>query len=61
MCYALIDLEDGIILNMLSYEEVEPIFLNLIADFGLPEELHLPHTTWHKNRSFAWACNETSC
>jgi dGTPase len=26
ICYALIDLEDGIILNMLSYEEVEPIF-----------------------------------
>ncbi|MGL5157810.1 MAG: deoxyguanosinetriphosphate triphosphohydrolase, partial [Acinetobacter junii] len=48
ICYALIDLEDGIILNMLSYEEVEPIFLNLIADFGLPEELHLPHTTWQQ-------------
>ncbi|ENW03668.1 deoxyguanosinetriphosphate triphosphohydrolase [Acinetobacter beijerinckii] len=48
ICYALIDLEDGIILNMLSYEEVEPIFLNLIADFGRPEELHLPHTTWQQ-------------
>ncbi len=46
ICYALIDLEDGIILNMLSYEEVEPIFLDLIADYGRPEELSIPTTTW---------------
>lgn len=39
ICYALIDLEDGIVLNMLQYEEVEPIFINLIADYGIPEEL----------------------
>lgn len=39
ICYALIDLEDGIVLNMLHYEEVEPIFLGLIADYGTPEEL----------------------
>lgn len=48
ICYALIDLEDGIILNMLSYDEVEPIFLNLIGDYGMPEELSLDSTTWHQ-------------
>ncbi|RLL39133.1 deoxyguanosinetriphosphate triphosphohydrolase [Acinetobacter cumulans] len=47
MCYALIDLEDGIILNMLSYEEVEPIFLNLIGDYGIPSELSM-NTTWQQ-------------
>jgi dGTPase len=47
ICYALIDLEDGIILNMLSYEEVEPVFLDLIADYGRPEELSMP-TTWQQ-------------
>ncbi|MGE8541385.1 MAG: deoxyguanosinetriphosphate triphosphohydrolase [Acinetobacter sp.] len=47
MCYALIDLEDGIILNMLSYEEVEPIFLNLIGDYGVPSELS-SNTTWQQ-------------
>ena len=48
MCYALIDLEDGIILNMLQYEEVEPIFLELIADYGVPEELSMQTTTWQQ-------------
>ncbi|WP_151723485.1 deoxyguanosinetriphosphate triphosphohydrolase [Acinetobacter ursingii] len=48
MCYALIDLEDGIILNMLTYEEVEPIFLNLIADYGIPDELGQRNTTWQQ-------------
>lgn len=48
ICYALIDLEDGIILNMLSYGEVEPIFLNLIADYGRPEELNFPDSTWQQ-------------
>lgn len=48
ICYALIDLEDGIILNMLSYEEVEPIFLSLIGEYGIPSELHLAHTTWQQ-------------
>jgi dGTPase len=47
MCYALIDLEDGIILNMLSYEEVEPIFLNLIGEYGAPNELSMK-TTWQQ-------------
>ncbi len=47
ICYALIDLEDGIILNMLSYEEVEPIFIALIADYGLPEEL-AKNTSWQQ-------------
>ena len=48
ICYALIDLEDGIVLNMLSYEEVEPIFLDLIADYGRPEELSIPSSTWQQ-------------
>ena len=48
ICYALIDLEDGIILNMLSYEEVEPIFLDLIGDYGTPEELAMTTTTWQQ-------------
>ena len=48
ICYALIDLEDGIILNMLSYDEVEPIFLNLIGDYGMPEELSLDSITWQQ-------------
>ena len=48
ICYALIDLEDGIVLNMLSYEEVEPIFLDLIADYGKPSELSMPSTTWQQ-------------
>ena len=48
MCYALIDLEDGIILNMLSYAEVEPIFLNLIGDYGVPVELSMPNMTWNQ-------------
>ncbi|WP_163120874.1 deoxyguanosinetriphosphate triphosphohydrolase [Acinetobacter portensis] len=48
ICYALIDLEDGIILNMLSYEEVEPIFLDLIGEYGVPEELAMTTTTWQQ-------------
>lgn len=48
ICYALIDLEDGIVLNMLSYEEVEPIFLDLIANYGRPEELSIPSSTWQQ-------------
>ncbi|MDY6482030.1 deoxyguanosinetriphosphate triphosphohydrolase [Acinetobacter faecalis] len=48
ICYALIDLEDGIILNMLTYEEVEPIFLDLIGEYGTPEELAMSTTTWQQ-------------
>ena len=48
MCYALIDLEDGMILNMLSYNEVEPIFLDLIGDYGIPAELAMTDTTWQQ-------------
>ena len=48
ICYALIDLEDGIILNMLSYDEVEPIFLDLIGDYGQPAELSMSSTTWQQ-------------
>ncbi len=48
ICYALIDLEDGISLNMLSYDEVEPIFLNLIGDYGIPTELNMPFSTWQQ-------------
>jgi dGTPase len=47
ICYALIDLEDGILLNILNYEEVAPIFIELIADYGLPEELAKP-STWQQ-------------
>lgn len=50
ICYALIDLEDGIRLNMLSYAEVEPIFIQLIADYGLPEELS-QDSTWQQKIS----------
>lgn len=48
ICYALIDLEDGISLNMLSYEEVEPVFLNLLGDYGVPSEIATNHTTWQQ-------------
>lgn len=47
ICYALIDLEDGIVLGMLDYAEVEPIFIRLIADYGLPEELGM-NCTWQQ-------------
>ena len=36
---------------MLSYQEVEPIFLNLIADYGQPEELSHPNSTWQQKIS----------
>ncbi len=39
ICYALIDLEDGLQLGMLHYHEVEPLFLGLIADYGAPNEI----------------------
>lgn len=48
ICYALIDLEDGIILNMLSYKEVEPIFLSLLGEYSAPTELSMPDTTWQQ-------------
>lgn len=47
ICYALIDLEDGIILGMLTYEEVEPVFVQLIADYGVPDELGR-ESTWQQ-------------
>lgn len=42
ICYALIDLEDGIHLNMLSFNEVAPILYELI---GKPMQAHPPVTT----------------
>jgi dGTPase len=39
ICYALIDLEDGLLLGMLPYDKVEPILLQLIGDYGTPSEL----------------------
>lgn len=48
ICYALIDLEDGISLDMLTYEEVEPIFIDLIADYGIPTEYSRPWATWQQ-------------
>ena len=39
VCYALIDLEDGLLLGMLQYEKVEPLFLQLIGELGAPHEV----------------------
>lgn len=39
ICYALIDLEDGIHLDMISYEEVEPLMMGLIGSRGAPPEV----------------------
>lgn len=51
ICYALIDLEDGIHLNILTYTEVEPLFIDLIGDYGIPNELSLPYTSWQQKIS----------
>ena len=48
ICYALIDLEDGISLNMLSYSEVEPIFMNLLGEYSVPSEIAMFDTTWQQ-------------
>lgn len=40
ICYALIDLEDGIHLNMLTYTDVATIFYELIGE--RPDTIHLP-------------------
>lgn len=47
ICYALIDLEDGIHLGMISYNEVEPLFLDIIGDMGPPEEIS-QNTSMHQ-------------
>ncbi|WP_296404649.1 deoxyguanosinetriphosphate triphosphohydrolase [Psychrobacter sp.] len=39
ICYALIDLEDGIHLNMIGYEDVEPLMLGLMGSRGAPPEV----------------------
>lgn len=40
ICYALIDLEDGILLGMLDYHEVEPLLLKLVGKrLGVPPEV----------------------
>lgn len=39
ICYALIDLEDGIHLNMINYHDVEPLMLELIGSRGAPPEV----------------------
>lgn len=40
ICYALIDLEDGILLGMLDYHEVEPLLLQLVGKrLGTPPEV----------------------
>ena len=36
ICYALIDLEDGIEMDILPYEQVEPLFLNLLGNQAPP-------------------------
>ncbi len=40
ICYALIDLEDGILLDMIDYQEVEPLLIALIGKRrGIPPEV----------------------
>lgn len=40
ICYALIDLEDGIMLGLVSYEQVEPLLIDLIGkQLGTPPEI----------------------
>lgn len=40
ICYALIDLEDGILLGMLDYHEVEPLLIRLVGKrLGTPPEV----------------------
>jgi dGTPase len=39
ICYTLIDLEDGLALGMLRYDEIEPLFLQLLGDLPPPPEL----------------------
>ncbi len=49
ICYALIDLEDGIEMDILPYEQVEPLFLNLLGNQAPPPELQVSSsTTAHK-------------
>lgn len=41
ICYALIDLEDGIMLGLVSYAEVEPLLIDLIGKrLGVPPEVY---------------------
>ena len=40
VCYALIDMEDGLLLGMLQYTDVEKIFIQLIGDYGTPHEVN---------------------
>lgn len=42
ICYALIDLEDGIEMDILPYEQVEPVFLELLGHYPRPGELAMP-------------------
>lgn len=49
ICYALIDLEDGIHLDMLSYNEVEPLLLQLVGNrLGAPPEVVNDDPVRHK-------------
>ncbi|WP_131667337.1 deoxyguanosinetriphosphate triphosphohydrolase [Psychrobacter pygoscelis] len=49
ICYALIDLEDGIHLDMLSYQEVEPLLLELVGErLGAPPEVLSDAPVRHK-------------
>ncbi len=45
LCYALIDLEDGIEMNILPYDLVEPLFITLLADQAIPPELSQADST----------------
>lgn len=49
ICYALIDLEDGIHLDMVSYREVEPLLLELVGErLGAPPEVLSDAPVRHK-------------
>lgn len=48
VCYALIDMEDGLLLGMLDYAEVEQILLALIGDYGAPVEVQMNVPTRQK-------------
>lgn len=48
ICYALIDLEDGVRLGMLPANEVEQLFIQLVGDYGLPVEIQQPVSAMRK-------------
>ncbi len=45
ICYALIDLEDGLEMDILPYEAIEPVLLEFLRDAEIPYELQLSAST----------------